>query len=506
MSATNASNIIGYFPGLVDVCEGEDTMLVFLCVKDGTLAVDETATVDRVTYEPPPRNKLPFTVPRLSEVLRYSEHEDTELYNDVLAYLKRYSALDELQWYVVAHFVFLSYLHDHHNINYCPYLLFYAVPERGKSRTGKSVSYIAFRGIHVVEMREAVIFRFSNDYHGTLFFDIMDVSKKAEQGGCSDLLLSRAEKGSTSVRVLNADKGPFNDMSFFKNYGPTIIASNEQVHKILNTRCLPIDMPNIPGDYESPEPILGLELKERLTAWRARHMSRDLLPIAPIGGISGRLWDISKPMLQINALVYPTGREMLVKAILEISDKRTESKQDTTEGRLVGAIKELSEEGGFDDYVKWSLKTYEISKRYYEHRPEDKRFPASWFAKKLISMSIRHRTVRGLSEMLFSSEEYERLLEQYGYSGRGTTPDSAPPTLPLPGISPIIQDVSQVVGGGRGKTDFPEISGVFRSMDESEVYSRNLLILINEEGMARKDAEKEAMESVFRWRKDHDNL
>jgi len=66
------------------------------------------------------------------------------------------------------------------------------------------------------------------------------------------------------------------------------------------------------------------------------------------------------------------------------------------------------------------------------------------------------------------------------------------------------QDVNSVVGGGRGKTDFPEISGAFRSIDESEVYSRNLSILINEEGMARKDAEREAMESVYRWRKDHD--
>jgi len=411
-----------YFPGMVDVCEGEDGAPVFLCVKEGAISVEETVTIEGVAYGPPPRDKLPFTIPRLAEVLRHSEQEDVELYNDMLSYFKRFSFLDELQWAVVAHFVFLSYIHDHQDIDYCPYLLFYAVPERGKSRTGKSVSYIAFRGIHVVEMREAVIFRYSNNIRGTLFFDIMDVSKKAEQNGCSDLLLYRAEKGAISARVLHSDKGPFHDTTYFQIYGPTIIATNEQIHKILNTRCLPIDMPNIPGDYENPRPEFGLELKERLTAWRARHQSGVLPSISPIDGISGRLWDITKPMLQVNALVNPTGRDLLVQAILDISDRRVESKQDTTEGRLVGAIKELTDEGGFDEYAKWSLKTYEISKRYYEHRPEDKRFPASWFAKKLISMSIRHRTVRGLSEMLFSSEEYERLLEQYGHSGRGTTP------------------------------------------------------------------------------------
>lgn len=46
-----------------------------------------------------------------------------------------------------------SYLHDHVEISYCPYLLFFAVAGRGKSRTGKSLTYISFRGLHSVDMR-----------------------------------------------------------------------------------------------------------------------------------------------------------------------------------------------------------------------------------------------------------------------------------------------------------------------------------------------------------------
>jgi hypothetical protein len=502
MSA-NSEKPCAYFPGLVDVCEGEDGQLVFLCVKDGVVSVKETITIDGVLCCPPPREKLPFTLPRLSEVLRHYEQDDPNLYHDVICYLKRFSALDDLQWAVVAHFVFLTYLHDHQDIDYCPYLLFYAVPERGKSRTGKSVVYITFRGLHVVELREAVLFRYSDNIHGTLFLDIMDVSKKAEQSGCNDLLLYRAEKGSKSVRIQYPDKGPFHDTTYYDNYGPTIIASNEQIHKILNTRCLPIDMPNIPGDYDNPRPEYGLELKERLVALRAKHLFSPLPFVASVNGISGRLWDITKPMLQVNALVHPDGREQLLKAILDISEKRTESNQDTTEGRLVQAIKELADEGGFDKYAKWNIKTYDIRSKYYEHRPDDKHFPVSWFAKKLISMSIRHRTVNGRSEMLFTSEEYERLLEQYGFAGRGTTQENPPPTFPLPLKDDSYQQLMPQVGDGRGKQGVSGKTSTFNNVEERNIYFEQLRVKLKE-GMERIDAEKAAWDSVLQWRNEHD--
>jgi hypothetical protein len=70
--------------------------------------------------------------------------------------------------------------------------------------------------------------------------------------------------------VLYPEKGAFKDMVYYSIYGPTIIATNEAVHKILDTRCIPIIMPNKPGDYENPIPEKAQELKERLTAWRAR--------------------------------------------------------------------------------------------------------------------------------------------------------------------------------------------------------------------------------------------
>jgi len=303
MDFLSESTLSAYFPGLVDVCIQDDGQLVYAVVKKSELVIVPECETDNETLSIPEKKHFQFLLPRAAEVMHYYSLEDRELYDDLLSYLKRFSALDEEQWAIVAHYIFLTYLHDHPSIDYCPYVLFHAVPERGKSRTGKSMAYVAFRGIHLIELREATIFRYSQNLHGTLFFDLLDVSKKAERGGCEDILLLRAEKGAQCSRVLYPDQGPFNDTVYYDIYGPTIISSNEPVHSILETRCLPIIMPNLPGNYENPRPELALELKERLTAWKAKHLFDTLPELEPVEEISGRLWDISKPMFLVNSLL-----------------------------------------------------------------------------------------------------------------------------------------------------------------------------------------------------------
>jgi hypothetical protein len=268
------TRLSAYFPGLVAVCEADDSQLLYLVEKDGHCSFEESAMINGCEVIPPNRDDFPFCLPRAETVTKYLSQDDPHLFPDVVDYLKRFSALDEHQWAVVTHFVFLTYLHDHKDIHYCPILLFYAVAERGKSRTGKSLSYLAFRGIHLSELREANILRYCQNLKSTLFFDIMDVWKKAERTGCEDILLGRFEKGQKASRVLFPDKGPFKDMQHYNVYGPTIIASNEPLHRILDTRCLQITMPNLPGNYENPHPETALDLKARLTAWRGKHLSR----------------------------------------------------------------------------------------------------------------------------------------------------------------------------------------------------------------------------------------
>jgi hypothetical protein len=499
MDSFNDAALSAYFPGLVDICQNDDGQLVYAIIKDNELVFSPEFATDTEMFSIPERKHFQFTIPRAAEVMRYFGRDDESLYDDLLSYLKRFSALDDAQWAIVGHYVFLTYIHDHPGIDYCPYILFYAVPERGKSRTGKSVIYVAFRGIHLVELREATIFRFSQYQHGTLFFDLQDISKKAERGGCDDILLLRAEKGAKCCRILFPDQGPFNDTVYYDIYGPTIIASNEQLHKILETRCLPIIMPNRPGNYANPRPELGLELKERLTAWRAKHLNATFPDFEPIDGISGRLWDLAKSMFFINSLL-PVERATLEHAILAIAGERDESRHDTLEGRLVAIIKDITAEGGLDRFVEWTIKTNDIRNRFNLGRPDDRHVSPTWIGMKLKSMSLRNRHLHGFSEIKFTATEYVTLLQQYGFSGR----DLQGSTKALPNLIESNQDVLNLGEPGRDLTQVQAERFTFNGPEELDIYYTTLKALKAEGGRSRDDMEKLCLEAVEQWRRDHD--
>lgn len=448
MDTFNDSSLSAYFSGLVDVCINDDGQLVYVSLKDDKLVLTQEQITETESFSIPERKHFPFTIPRATEVLNYFNQEDNYLYDDLLTYLKRFSALDDEQWIIVVHYIFLTYLHDHHSIDYCPYLLFNAVPERGKSRTGKSISYVAFRGIHLVELREPNIFRYSQNLHGTLFFDLKDISKKAERNNCDDILLLRFEKGAKCSRVLYPDQGAFNDTVYFDIYGPTIISSNKQLDNILEMRCLPITMPNRPGNYENPRPELGLELKERLTAWRAKHLCTTFAEMEPIEGISGRLWDITKPMFFVNSLL-PVDSHILLESILAIAGEKNLSMKDTIEGRLVAVIKEITSEFEFDRFTEWSIKISDIRTRYNQGKPEDHQASSPWIGRRLKSMSLRNRMVHGYSEIKITSDEYVTLLKQYGYTSRGSSNSANCLPETLPEKDEQDQDVLRVVDSGR---------------------------------------------------------
>ena len=495
MKEKNDAHLSASFLGLVDVCETADGQLLYLIAKEGEFIFQETVIINGREFMPPDRDDFPFTLPQAEMVKEYINRDDLALYHDVVEYFKRFSGLDDHQWSVIAHFLFLTYLHDHKDIYYAPILLFYAVPGRGKSRTGKSLTHLAFRGIHLSELREANILRYCENLRSTLFFDIMDVWKKAERTGCEDILLGRFEKGQKCSRVLYPDKGAFKDMKHYDVYGPTIIASNEPLHRILDTRCLQISMPNLPGNYENLHPATALELKARLTAWRGRHLFAELPAIKPIEGISGRLWDISQSLFLVNTLLCAES-DLLREAILAISTEQSQGQQDSIEGRLVAIIKKITDEQGLDCLINWHIRTSEIVQKINEDRPDDKHLSPQWVGRKLKSMSIRHRTVTGRSEIQLTAKEYTTLLDQYGFTRR----ESAIPTETLQEKNKQNQDDMGVVGSGRVSGQAPAESFTLDGPEEQNVYLLELNALEQAGGKSREEMKMLAQEAVEQWR------
>lgn len=398
------------FPGLVDIVEKEGGP-VFL-VKDGnSLRIKMTATVEGIEYAPPDKKHLPFWLPQADACLANYPKNDDALFDDLVGYFHRFSFLPDEDWLVIALYVFGTYLQDHPDIHYQAMIFFHAVPERGKSRTGKAIIYVAYRGIHLVDMRETNIFRFSANLGATIFFDIMDIWKKVERNGSEDVLLLRYEKGAKVSRVLYPERGAFADTVHYSIGGPTIMSSNTEIHKILGSRCLTFSMPNSPRNYENPTPEFGLKLKERLVAWRARVMDKSLPEVRLIEGITGRLWDITKPLFQICKLVAPEKFETLVEVIEDIAAQRVQEKKESFDGLLVQIIYEMTQ----DDADHYDISTSEITERFNKLWNGDKPKRPEWTGRKLKALGIPTDTKSRVSMARLSRRELNVLLSQYGY-------------------------------------------------------------------------------------------
>ena len=403
------------FPSLIDVVLTDTGETAYL-IKDKNGDLNLASKFDNCDggfYVPPKKKELPFALPLAENVMEFYKNEDNKLFEDLVTYFKKFSYLPEEQWQMIMMSVFLSYLQDHDDIHYLPYLSFFAVPERGKSKTGKAMTYVSYRGIHVVELREANLFRYARDIGATLFFDIMNLWKKAVDNKVEDILLLRYERGARVSRVLYPEKGAFKDMEHYDIFGSTIFATNEAVDKILDTRCIPITMPNKPGRYEDPEPGKAQELKERLTAWRARVFDKPLPDIEVVPELNGRLWDISRPMLQVCRLVYPEGVQYLEEVLINISSQKKEEKGGYIEGQIVTALAELSPTRD-ESITDWNIWTSDVLNKLNADRSEDRKLAAQYLGKKLKAIGINKRKINGKSQLVITQTELDMLLEQYG--------------------------------------------------------------------------------------------
>ena len=402
-------------PNLVDiVIDAQGSVKFLFKSQDGKLTVSDSLMEGERELRPPRKSAIPFALPRAAEVLRwYREDDDQQLFIGLLAYLRRYSHLEEGQWLIVACTAILSYIQDHEDVYYLPILLFWAAPERGKSRTGKAVTLVSYRGIHLLDLREANLFRYSHNMKSTIFFDIMDFWNKAQRGSSEDILLGRYEKGAKVARVLHPEKGAFKDMQHFEVYGSTIIATNSPVHKILGTRCIPITMPNRPGVYEQSNQKAAQALKERLTAWRAKMMGTRILDREPVPAISGRLWDISKPLFQICRLICPENEALLERTLIGLSGERIEDKQDTIEGEVISILKSIAEQN--PKQVTWDIPTSTIVEMLNIDRSEAYRVTSRSLGKRLSALGVRKRKGNGgMSIRIVDRPTLDALVNEYG--------------------------------------------------------------------------------------------
>lgn len=371
--------------GLVDIVRSDDDgRPVYLFVEESGLITADYHDEDGIRYVPPELKHLPYELPREGKVLAaYFDDTDSSLYADLLDWHKRASQLRDIHYHLLILFDFHTYRAD--DADYSPMVTFSSSePERGKSRAGKAVAFVSYRGLVTETLQEANLFRWSDSLGCTLFIDVRDVWSKAQKRGSDDILLGRFDRhGPLVSRVLDPQAGPFEGVRYFSVYGPTIIAVNEGLREPFTSRCVLIVPPEVSGKYPNIYPKDGLPFRERLVAWRARTMGTPL-PTIP-KPVAGRLGDILQPLGQIAHLLgadvvaeYETLAEFLA------AERRSE-RSESSQARLVAAVVNAISEPQVAD--RFSVAA--VARHWNQGLPEDKQSANSTIGNRLSGLGFQ---------------------------------------------------------------------------------------------------------------------
>lgn len=435
-----------YFPELVDLVQDENGNVAFLVKEGKELAVKSSVVIDCVTYLPPPflnedEKKLFKFIPLTNEVIRhYKTDSDSAIYADLVAFHKLVSELPNDKFYeLIAVWVLHTYLLE--NFEYSPYIWLFAIPEKGKTRTGKGVILIAYRGVHIETLRDAHLIRLASDWKATIFIDVMDLWQKAEKAGSQDFLLQRHERGAVVLRVNYPERGAFEDTVLYDIFGPTFIATNEGIHPALESRAILITMKEASKEFGDIPLDLARSLKERLVAFRARHLGKGVPQIDKPA--RGRLGDILKPLMQIILLVAPGRKEEFRKLISELDQDRKAQKSESTDAKLTSIIVELE-----DEVEEGLLRCQKILDAYNDGVSEKFKISDRSLGWKLKALGFPKKPTEIGKCIIYDKPLLDRLMARFGL--RQEEQDSKPPSDNDKSSSP--EDISPDVFREREET------------------------------------------------------
>jgi len=401
---------LAIFPGLVDLVEYQGQPAYLIKEGDHFLIKKET-NIDGQTYHPPPKDQLLFLLPegeRVMALIHDSRETDQRLYNDTVELFKRNFELPSEEYY---HLFALWDLHTYllENFNYSPQICLYSLESRGKSRTGMTLIYTAYRGIFTEEVREPVIIRMAQLLNASFFFDVWKIWETAQDTRSVDLLLQRFQRGSQVARVTTPERESFEDYRIFSVFGPTIYATNEPSHRVLESRGIVINMPKSQRTFEvdvTREYLLSH--KERMVAFRARHLG-EVLPYCDKPS-SERLGDIMKPLYQVLKVVCPEREQNFLDLIRELEEERKMVKSQTKEAEIIEALINLE-----PNVTAGTLPINDITEKVNEGRREKFQYSSKTIGRTLRTMGFKGRRLSGGSRaIIYDKDKVSELALEHG--------------------------------------------------------------------------------------------
>ena len=396
------------FPELVDLVIKNESVH-YLVVSGGDMgATDEWRAGNGRILRPPELDAIPYDPVSADLVLRNIDGSAAQLYYSILEKLRTVSVLpSDAHYHLCTVYVFFTHLSE--NAPYFPYLWFFGLPERGKSRMVKALTRLSWRGLYTETLNEAYIFRFAESFAGTIGLDVYELSGQAQKKGSHDLLLGRFDEGMKVPRVIAPEKGPFKDMRYYRVAGPTILATNAEIpaKDPLRSRCIKITMPEARGIYPNHTESDLFELRAGLLAFRARHLNKSLPDVAK--PVAGRLGDLMQPLLSVAALLPREATENIHELIGKLETERSEAEAETLAGRIVTILFSLQNEveGG-------QLPVERVTELLNGGMQEEQRISPQKVGHELSALGIERKKKQGKMHILWIQDNMEKHFARFG--------------------------------------------------------------------------------------------
>ncbi len=397
------------FYGLVEIVKQENEPHFLISSDDGVeLLKSRELEEESVVAVPPPFSAIPYRLINVEINKSQMEVNVSELYDQLVDLMINQVTLpSEAHYHLCVVFIFFTYLSE--LAEYFPYLWFFGLPERGKSRIIKLMSHLSWRGIYTETLNSAFLLRYADRFKGTIAFDLYEVLSHAKRKGSHDILLNRFQRGIRTPRVLDAQKANFQDTRYFSIAGPTIIATNVEIPPTdpLYSRCICIRMPEASRIYpRTPSPKELEPLQAKLLAFRARYF---LQPFPDTDKpVAGRLGDLLQPLLAVAKYLPAEASTQLRSLLGEMVEDSRAAQLESLSGRIFDALSIMR-----DNFKRGRLRVQAVADYVNKGLRVNERASVATIGSELKAMGFSKKKSNGYMHVIWDETLMSNLAQRF---------------------------------------------------------------------------------------------
>jgi len=297
----------------------------------------------------------------------------TGLYEEIYLFVREYLILKPVEYHIYTLWIMASWLVD--DFDTCPYLLFIAPKESGKSQAILLLQHLCYRAVLSISVTSAALFRSIELWHITLLIDEaesqirMDTESGQALYGC---LNGGYKRDSYAIRIEGDNRIP----TTYDVFGFKGIASTKVFHPTLESRSIIINMTQGKPKKMIINKMDANILRSKLLYWRFSTLNK--LPLILPESKSGRIIEMFISLFTVaqifknksgvkTIISYDDLEKILKDKIKELEGLRKEEEVESVEAQILQAVDKLEErckEGYTDE--KDMIKIMEIAD-YLKH-------------------------------------------------------------------------------------------------------------------------------------------